>query len=70
MELEIEKKLSDQKKILVSDFIFNALQDGWKVKKKNDKYIFSKHKGKEKEIFNENFLDDFLKKNFGNDKYM
>ena len=51
-------------------FIMNAIEDGWCVRKKDGVYIFSKHKGKEKEIFNENFLDDFLKKNFGNDKYM
>ena len=64
MELEIEKKLSDQKKILVSDFIFNALQDGWKVKKKNDKYIFSKHKGKEKQVYEEKYLERFVQKYF------
>ena len=29
---------------------FNALEDGWTIKKRNDKYIFSKHKGKVKEI--------------------
>ena len=34
MELEIDKKLSEHKKIIVSSFIFNALQDGWKVQKK------------------------------------
>ena len=68
MELEIDKKLSDHKKIVISNFIFNALQDGWKVQKKNDNYIFSKRNGKGKEVYMENFLDDFLKKNFGNDK--
>lgn len=69
MELEIDKKLSDHKKILVSSFIFNALQDGWKVQKKNENYIFSKRKGKVKEVYMENFLDDFLKKNLNNDKF-
>ena len=38
--------------------IYNALEDGWTVKKKENKYIFIKnHKGK-KEVY----LDDYLKK--------
>lgn len=69
MELEIDKKLLDHKKILVSSFIFNALQDGWKVQKKNENYIFTKRKGKVKEVYMENFLDDFLKKYLNNDKF-
>ena len=29
-------------------FLFNALEDGWSVKKRNDSYIFAKkHLGKE-----------------------
>tara|TARA_B100001540_G_scaffold278078_1_gene265993 strand:- start:54 stop:275 length:222 start_codon:yes stop_codon:yes gene_type:complete len=38
--------------------IYNALEDGWTVKKKENKYIFIKsHRGK-KEVY----LDDYLKK--------
>ena len=38
--------------------IYNALEDGWTVKKKANKYIFIKnHRGK-KEVY----LDDYLKK--------
>ena len=44
-------------------FIFNALENGWTIKKKNKKYIFSKnHEGK-KEIFSEDYLTSFIKDN-------
>tara|TARA_B100000674_G_C37546403_1_gene780785 strand:- start:165 stop:374 length:210 start_codon:yes stop_codon:yes gene_type:complete len=43
-------------------FIFNALEDGWTIKKRNDKYIFSKHKGKVKEIMFDSFLTKFINK--------
>lgn len=41
-------------------FIYNALENGWKVKKQDDKYVFSKmHNGK-KEVFNEDYLEKFI----------
>jgi hypothetical protein len=44
-------------------FIFNALENGWTIKKKNKKYIFSKnHEGK-KEIFSDDYLTSFIKDN-------
>jgi hypothetical protein len=44
-------------------FIFNALENGWTIKKKNKKYIFSKnHEGK-KEIFSDDYLSLFIKDN-------
>ena len=55
----ISKK--DLSKIL---FIFNALEDGWSIKKRDGKYIFSKHKGKIKEIYLDNFLNSFITKYF------
>lgn len=51
----------DMSKIL---FIFNALEDGWTIKKRNNKYIFSKHKGKTNEIYMDSFLQNFLTKYF------
>tara|TARA_Y100000385_G_scaffold276182_1_gene321625 strand:+ start:1286 stop:1492 length:207 start_codon:yes stop_codon:yes gene_type:complete len=45
-------------------FIYNALEDGWSIKKSNNKYIFSKHKTKEKQIISENFLNIFITKYF------
>jgi hypothetical protein len=44
-------------------FLYNALNDGWKIKKKNDLYIFTKnHEGK-KEILHDSYLITFMKSN-------
>ena len=44
--------------------LFNAIEDGWEIKKKKDSYVFTKkHEGK-KEIFEENYLQHFMKDNF------
>jgi hypothetical protein len=49
-------------------FIFNAVNDGWDVKKINDSYIFSKpHCGKE-EIFKDDYLSLFIKQNLDSEK--
>ena len=45
-------------------FIINAIEDGWHVKKKNGVYIFSKHKGKEKQVNEEKYLERFIRKYF------
>jgi hypothetical protein len=45
------------------NFIYNALDSGWSIKKINKSYIFSKnHEGK-KEIFDEQYLAIFIKDN-------
>ena len=44
-------------------FVYNAINDGWSVKKRKEEYIFSKnHEGK-KEVFSDNYLFDFVKTN-------
>jgi hypothetical protein len=44
-------------------FIVNALENGWTVKKSNDSYIFTKkHEGK-REVFQENYLENFIRTN-------
>jgi hypothetical protein len=44
-------------------FIMNALNDGWKVKKNEDEYIFTKkHEGK-REIFKSDYLEKFIYSN-------
>lgn len=41
-------------------FIMNALEKGWRIKKRNKKYIFTKkHKGK-KTFFMRGFLEKFI----------
>ena len=45
-------------------FIYNALEDGWTINKKNDCYIFKKnHEGK-KEVYLDDYLRRFMKDNF------
>lgn len=41
-------------------FIMNALDNGWSVKKSTDSYIFSKKHENRQEIFQENYLEQFL----------
>jgi len=44
--------------------LFNALNDGWSIKKQNESYIFKKnHEGK-KEILHDSYLLTFMKGNF------
>jgi hypothetical protein len=48
-------------------FLYNALEEGWKINKKKDVYIFTKnHEGK-KEVFLDDYLKKFLEKNFNID---
>ena len=44
-------------------FIMNALDDGWSVKKSQDKYIFSKKHENKIEVFQEEYLATFILKN-------
>ena len=49
-------------------FVYNALEEGWKINKKKDVYIFTKnHEGK-KEVFLDNYLKKFLENNFNINK--
>jgi len=44
-------------------FLYNALEEGWKINKKKDMYIFTKnHEGK-KEVFLDNYLKQFIETN-------
>ena len=51
-------------------FVFNAINDGWTIKKRNDSYIFIKnHEGK-KEIFHDSYLATFMNDNFDMSKLL
>ena len=54
-EFDIEKF---QKMILV----YNALEDGWKIKKINNNYIFKKKHENNDQYFSNNYVDEFLQK--------
>ena len=43
--------------------LFNSIEQGWSVKKRNDSYVFTKnHEGK-KEVLEESYLMKFMKTN-------
>ena len=53
----------NRKTLIKMNFIYNAIQDGWSVKKQNDTFVFSKkHEGK-KQIFQPDYLETFIDKN-------
>lgn len=51
-------------------FLTNALDQGWTVKKSNDTYIFTKKHENKQEIFQENYLENFLVSNYSADKLL
>ena len=63
-EIDLRKHCKNNKDISKMVFVFNAIEDGWTVKKKQNSYIFSKHKSKEKQVFTEDFLNKFITKYF------
>jgi len=44
-------------------FINNAIDAGWSVKKRDDKYIFSKKHENKKEVYLETYLQKFIEEN-------
>jgi len=67
VKINIESKLqSDIDSITFQKMVllYNAINDGWSIKKQNESYIFKKnHEGK-KEVFHEDYLLTFMKGNF------
>lgn len=50
-------------------FIYNALEDGWEVKKKGDNYVFKKRHHNKREVFLDSYLEQFLRKNLDISKF-
>ena len=63
-EINLHKHCHNNKQMSKMLFIYSAIEDGWMVKKHQNSYIFSKHKSKEKQVFTENFLNQFISKYF------
>jgi hypothetical protein len=41
-------------------FIMNALDTGWTIKKNGDSYVFTKKHENKREVFMENYLENFV----------
>lgn len=50
--------------------LFNALEEGWTIKKRNDSFIFEKKHEDKKEIFTDNYLEQFIKTNLNINKLL
>ena len=61
---DIPKKLDvDVIQLHKMAFVYNAVNDGWKVEMRDGKYVFSKrHEGK-KEIYLDSYLETFVSNN-------
>jgi predicted RNA-binding protein (virulence factor B family) len=72
MNLQILMKIDDKTQQLDLDnleiqkmlFIYNALEDGWKVEKEKNTFVFIKPHEKKKEYFTDDYLKEFIKKHF------
>ena len=68
MNLRGGKKMDEEdRKFQIMNFIYNALENGWEVKKRDSAtYVFrKKHRG-DRKVFMENYLETFLGANLKN----
>ena len=56
--MKIDKKLFTK-----MGFIYNAIEDGWTVHKRHDKYVFTHAHDKRREVLSEDYLTTFIKSN-------
>ena len=54
----------EKKQIQKMKFIWNALDQGWTIKKKDNNFIFTKKHENKMEVFRDNYLENFLISNF------
>ncbi len=71
ININLPQKLSiDNTKLQKMIFIYNAIEQGWEIKMNKDNvYTFSKKHENKKEIFNDNYLMEFIKKNININDY-
>ena len=62
MNINIQQKND----IYLMIFLMNTLENGWSIRKKNDKYVFRKKHDRHTEIYSDEYLVNFLKLNMGN----
>jgi hypothetical protein len=50
--------------------LFNSIEQGWTVKKRNDSYVFTKNHENKKEIIDNSYLLKFMKTNLDLNKIL
>ena len=60
-----DKMFVDNIKLKKMIFIYNALENGWSISKEKNKYYFNKKHENQQEIYQENYLDEFVYTNIG-----
>ena len=53
----------DKKIFTKMGFIYNAIEDGWTVHKRHEKYVFTHRHDKRREVLSEDYLTIFIKTN-------
>jgi hypothetical protein len=43
--------------------LYNTIEQGWSVKKRNDSYVFTKNHENKKEVLDDSYLMKFMKTN-------
>jgi hypothetical protein len=69
-DLENKKNKIDNIILKKMNLIYNALDEGWSIKKKDNSYIFTKKHENKKEILEESYLLKFLKTNLDINKLL
>jgi hypothetical protein len=68
---DLEKSLKiDSIKLQKMMLLYNAIEDGWSIKKKNNSYIFSKNHENKKEVYEDTYLLKFMKTNLDINKIL
>ena len=70
MDIVINKKNINLIQLQKMAFIYNALEEGWSVRKKEDMYIFRKDHESKKEVYLDAFLQRFMVTNMNISKIM
>lgn len=63
MDLDLQLTVPEPQKLQKMMFIYNALSNGWTVKKREDKYIFTKKHENRREVFLDSYLQTFIHAN-------
>lgn len=70
IEINLDTLEIDKIKFQKMMFLYNALDNGWSIKKRKDSYIFTKNHENKKEIFDDSYLSIFMKDNFAINKFL